>query len=332
MLRDPWLTKGLVQCYKKQKRLYKETLKSGSIEQDINKYRNYRNKLKEIVRRSKEQYFKGKCIEYKQNTSRLWKMINRMLNKTNDKTNIVEYLKVENQDYYDHKLIAEEFAKHFSSVSKKYAERITAPKTDIKEYLKEIHSNPNTIFLSPTTATEIERIIKSLPNKNSSGQDKLSNTLLKQLKGSIKYPLEIIFNNSIICGMFPQDMKHADITPLYKAKEHCLVTNYRPISLLVTISKILEKIIYTRTYNFPTKTNQLYKGQYGFRSGHSCQNAISELVGHIQKSLEEGKISIGVFIDLSKAFDTLDQKILLKKTGNIWNKRKCSCLVQKLFR
>ena len=240
-------------------------------------------------------------------------MINRLLNKSNDKTNIVEYLKVENQDYYDHQTIAEEFAKHFSSVGKKYAGKITTPKTNINQYLKDIDFNPHTMFLSPTTSTEIERIIMNLPNKTSSGQDRLPNTLLKELKGSIKYPLEIIFNSSISNGIFPQDMKHADITPLYKSKEHYLVTNYRPISLLVTISKILEKIIYTRTYTFLTKTNQLYKGQYGFRSGHSCQHAVSELIGNIQKNLEQGKISIGVFIDLSKAFDTLDHQILLKK-------------------
>ena len=281
VIRDPWLIKGLVQCYKKQKKLYKETLKGNSTDQDVLKYRNYRNKLKEIVRRSKEQYFKGKCMEYKQNTSRLWKMINRLLNKTNDKTNVVEYLKVEYQDYYDHLTISEEFAKHFSSVGKRYAEKITTSKANISQYLKDIDSNPQTMFLTPTTSTEIERIIMSLPNKTSSGQDRLPNTLLKQLKGSIKYPLELIFNNSISSGVFPQDMKHADVTPLYKSKEHYLVTNYMPISLLVTISKILEKIIYTRTYTFLTKTNQLYKGQYGFRSGYSCQHAVSELIGNI---------------------------------------------------
>ena len=330
VIRDPWLTKGLLQCYKKQKTLYKESLKRNSTEQDVNKYRTYRNKLKEIIRRNKEQYFKGKCIEYRQNTSRLWKMINKLLNKTNDKTNVVEYLKVENQDYYDQQSIAEEFAKHFSSVGKRYAEKITIPKTNIMQYLRDIKSNPQTMFLTPTTSNEIEKLIMGLPNKTSSGQDKLPNTLLKQLGVSIKYPLELIFNNSVSSGMFPQGMKHADITPLYKSKEHCLVTNYRPISLLVTISKLLEKIIYTRTYTFLTNTNQLYKGQYGFRSGHSCQHAVSELIGNIQKNLEQDKISVGVFIDLSKAFDTLDHHILLKKLQNLWNKGKHFGLVQKL--
>ena len=119
-------------------------------------------------------------------------------------------------------------------------------------------------------------------------------------------------------------MKEADVIPLFKAKEHYLVTNYRPISLLLTVSKLLEKIVYIRTYRFLNENGQFYQGQYGFRSGHSCQNAISELVGTVAKNMEEKKFTIGVFIDLSKAFDTLCHSILLDKMekygirGNIW--------------
>ena len=191
ILRDPWLTNGLMKCFQKQKYLYKQTLKSTSTDSDMTKYRTYRNKLKGIVRRNKEAYFKDKCTEYRTNTSRLWKMINKLLNKTNDKTNIIEYLKVENQDYYEDKVIAEEFAKHFSSVGPRYANQIPTPKIDISQYLKHIEPNPKSMFILPTTGAEIEKIISKLPNKKSSGQDNLSNVLLKQLKGSLKYPLEL---------------------------------------------------------------------------------------------------------------------------------------------
>ena len=108
-------------------------------------------------------------------------------------------------------------------------------------------------------------------------------------------------------------MKAADVSPLHKNKERHVVTNYRPISLLITISKILEKEVYSRVYNFLVETDQLYQSQYGFRSGHSCQNAISELIGTILKNQEENKMTIRVFIDLSKAFDTLSHDILLRK-------------------
>ena len=108
-------------------------------------------------------------------------------------------------------------------------------------------------------------------------------------------------------------MKWADITPLYKSKNKYEKTNYTPISLLLTISKILEKAVYSRTYNFLEQNQILYKSQYGFRSQHSCQDAISELVGKILKNMEEQKYTIAVFIDLSKAFDTLEHKVLFAK-------------------
>ena len=153
--------------------------------------------------------------------------------------------------------------------------------------------------MSPTNKTEIERLIEKLPNKKSRGHDDISNLLLKKIKSSISYPLEIIFNKSLLEGSFPEMMKQADVTPLHKSKEKYMVNNYRPISLLLTISKVLEKIVYTRTYNFLCNSNQLYQSQYGFRTEHSCENAICELVGTIAKNREERKHTIGVFIDLS---------------------------------
>ena len=107
--------------------------------------------------------------------------------------------------------------------------------------------------------------------------------MLKSLHSSLVYPLTIISNRSIDEGCFPDLMKLADVVPLYKSKEHFLTNNYRPISLLVTVSKLLEKIMYKRTYNFLTTTNQLYAGQYGFRQQHSCENAICELISAIVK-------------------------------------------------
>ena len=283
LIRDPWLTPGLMKCLTKQRSLYKTSLKKHASDIETQRYKAYRNKLKEIIRRSKESYYRTKCEEFRQNTNRLWKLINKLTDKTNDKTNIVEYLKLENQDIYEEKTIAEEFAKHFSSVGNTYAKKIPSPQLSINHYLEQIPNNEQTIFMRPTSIMEIARIIHQLPNKHSSGYDNLSNILLKQLNESIQTPLEIIFNNSIKTGKFPEGMKQAIVIPLYKAKDKHRVTNYRPILLLATISKVLEKIVYARTYKFLSNTEQIYPGQYGFRTGHSCQNAISELVGTIQK-------------------------------------------------
>ena len=166
---------------KNKQQLYKKTLKQTSTEHDHLKYKTYRNKWKQILRKAREDYYRNKCTEYSQNSSRLWKMINKLTNKTNDKTDIIEYLKVENQDYYEHKLIAEEFAKHFSGVGRHYAEQIPSPVKNINNYLSQIPDNTKTIFMKPVLPTEIDKIIINLPNKNSSGHDNLSNILLKQI-------------------------------------------------------------------------------------------------------------------------------------------------------
>ena len=108
-------------------------------------------------------------------------------------------------------------------------------------------------------------------------------------------------------------MKIADVIPLYKSKSKEETNNYRPISLLITMSKVLEKVVYSRTYNFLEKTNQIFKSQYGFKSKHSCELAVSELLSEVIKSNESGLHTIAVYLDLSKAFDTIDHKLLLSK-------------------
>ena len=140
--------------------------------------------------------------------------------------------------------------------------------------------------MAPTSKEEIIRIIEKLPNKKSSGFDNLNNILLKKIKEEIATPLEKIFNLSIQTGIFPGLMKNAEIVPLYKGKEKDLSINCRPMSLLITILKILEKIVHKRTYNFLDTNGQLFNSQYGFRSKHSCENAISELIGHVVKGHE----------------------------------------------
>ena len=145
----------------------------------------------------------------------------------------------------------------------------------------------------------------ALKAKSSSGYDKITNILLKDMIGVLLHPLEIIFNQSLSCGVFPDAMKLAEVVPLYKKGNSHFVENYRPISLLITISKLLEKIVYSHVYTFLNETGQLYKSQYGFHSKHSCEHAISELVGNIVKKRDLGEHTMSIYSDLSKAFDTL---------------------------
>ena len=141
----------------------------------------------------------------------------------------------------------------------------------------------------------------------------ISNNLLKKIKIRLIELLCMLFNESLKSGTFPGIMKLANVIPLYKSGKRCVATNYRPISLLITISKILEKIIYSRTYSFLSRTEQLYCGQYGFRKYHSCEHAIQELVGNVLKGHEKKEFTIAIYLDLSKAFDMLEHHVLLQK-------------------
>ena len=108
-------------------------------------------------------------------------------------------------------------------------------------------------------------------------------------------------------------MKKADIVPLYKSKDKQECSNYRPISLLIILSKLLEKIVYKRVYQFLEKTEQIFPSQYGFRTSHSCENVVSKLLSTIIIGKEQGLYTVSLFLNLSKAFDSLEHEMMLKK-------------------
>ena len=114
-------------------------------------------------------------------------------------------------------------------------------------------------------------------------------------------------------GVFPDRLKISDVLPLYKKDSRLKVSNYRPISLLSNLDKIFEKLIYIRTYNFFQLNNVFFQQQFGFRKKHSTSHAILNMIQKIMDTLDKGQFACAVFVDLQKAFDTVDHKILLSK-------------------
>ena len=280
------------------------------------KYQAYWKHLNKIKIAAKLNYYQQKCIEFKQNTKQLWQLINKINKKTKDKTSLIPKLKIDNLVYHSGKDVSNILAKHFSTVGKRYAEKIEKPQIPLKDYIEKIPKNDKSMYLIPVEEIEIDRLIRELPNKKSYGYDKINNCLLKELRPVITHPLTIVFNKSLVEGVFPNSMKHADTVPLFKSKNNTDCNNYRPISLLITMSKLLEKVMYNRTLQFLDKHQLLFISQYGFRKKHSCSDAIMELTSEILKNKENSLYTACVFLDLSKAFDTLKPEILLSKMSN----------------
>ena len=174
--------------------------------------------------------------------------------------------------------------------------------------------NPNSFFINPTSYTEIFTEINKLKSKKANGPTSIPTNILKLMQPSIVQPLVEIINLSFNSGKYIDSLKISKVIPIFKEKGSDLeYTNYRPISLLSNINKIIEKILHERLFNFLEKYNCIYNLQFGFRKGHSTNHCLFDLTENIRKAIDENKYAVGVFVDLQKAFDTVDHEILLKK-------------------
>ena len=171
----------------------------------------------------------------------------------------------------------------------------------------------NSIFLDDTDPEEISKIISSLNIKKAVGPDGISSKILHILKSVISPVLSNIINKSMQLGIFPDKLKIAKIIPLHKGGKIDEINNYRPISILSSLSKIFEKVINKRFIDFLKKYNVISDYQFGFREGMSTTLALADICDQFQNALDNNEITCGIFIDLAKAFDTVNHSKLLKK-------------------
>ena len=208
--------------------------------------------------------------------------------------------------------IADKFNEDFTEIGPSLASEIdVSNKSPFNTYL----TSPCTssFHLQYTNPSGILKIIQGLKPKTSAGYDHLSSKVLKDIADIVSTPLRIIINQSLCSGIFPSKLKIANVILLFKKGDIQLFGNYRPISLLSSVSKVFEKAAYGQLYEYFSSHALFYDSQYGFRKSHSTELATLELVDRIHKEIDENKISFSVFLDLSKAFDTLDHDILLHK-------------------
>ena len=321
---NPWITPGIKSSICKKHSYYKLWKKSkhkDKVQAQIEttkayyeKYKSYRRYLKRIIKGAKRNYYSKRFENAQGNLKKTWSLVNELRGKS--KRNIKASFKINGELVEDKKKIANGFNQFFASVAKKLNTKIYSSTlncsnnhcNDFQGFLKNrINSS---IYFSPTTASEIEAIIKDFKNDKASD---ISIYILKKCSSHISLKLSKFFNNFMEKGVFPEVLKTSKITPIYKKDDPQKFGNYRPVSVLPIFSKIFEKIIYSRLYSFLTTMNVIYDNQFGFRNNHSTSNAINYSINKILGETEKKRHVIGIFIYLSKAFDTIDHNKLLVK-------------------
>lgn len=312
----PWMTKNLIKHIEKRKLLYKKTLKYPDNQNYKNHYNRFHKKLLSDLKLQKELYYNNLFEVNKNNSSAQWKIVNELTGVCKDKnadmmlysdeshTNIVS----EPQDVAN--LLN---GYYISIVDKLRVNNIVMNKPQDYQRWFPTACNLKSMFLFPTDPQEISSIISSLKSKKSPGNDGWSPELLKNICTVISHVLAYIVNLSMQSGVFPDKLKDALVVPVFKKGDTKLLGNYRPISLLPVMAKVIEKVVKKRLLSFYSKFSFFSENQLGFIEGKSTEDALVKVLTELQNGLNDNRSTAGVFIDITKAFDCVDHQILLEK-------------------
>ena len=325
---SPWMTQGLLNSIKTRDILYKKLVRTKSDNPSYTtkqqRLRDHKLILNKLLRKTKREYYASQFAKFSNDCKKTWKLLHEITSHKAKKSEPPSYFKKKIESstdadgitlkITDDTTIANEFNNYFANVGPNLSSKIKYNGKKTVEYFLRAPTEKRFEF-ELTTDEQVLNLIKSLEPKTSSSYDNISAKLLHQLADMLHSVLRLIINKSLMTGIFPDKLKIAIVSPIYKGKEtdpHEFI-NYRPISILPTISKLFEKVVHKQLYKYLNSNNLLNNSQYGFRPNHSTEYAAMEFVDHTMHDIDQGNIPLSVFLDLSKAFDTLDHNILLKK-------------------
>lgn len=310
--KNKWITKGLKKsCVKKRLLYYK--YQHEAINKQINQknYLNYTKILKRCIQKSQKINNNKYILNSKSKCRASWNIIKNNISLIKDK-NYIDKIKNNDITYNKPNDISNLFNDFFINL-KTHGNNVNISNAKDNKYNKYITNTTNSMFIKPIDEFEIIKIIKTLNNTNSAGYDEINTKIIKNCADIIASPLTYILNKSFEQGTFPSRLKISIVKPIYKKGDPTEMGNYRPITLIPVISKIFEKAMSDRMESFLTKNNILAENQFGFRRGRSTTQACFSLVKEITESLDKKQMVMGLFLDMTKAFDYVSHSRLLYK-------------------
>ena len=313
---NPWMTHGILNSiksrdilYKKLHRLNPNTLEFSSTDTNLKTFNRILNKA---IRQAKSSYYNCLFAKYKSDTKKTWETLHSVMNITKNKQNFPNFFRVNNTTISHKEEIAQNFNQFFVNIGPALASKIKyVNDNEFKKYLFNPIQRQFTFQI--VNENDIANVFRELTSKSSTDINGLSIKMLKLVSTKLCFPLCVIVNQSLNTGIFPQSLKIAKVIPVFKKDDNTNLTNYRPISLLPVLSKIFEKIVHTQLSAYFVEHKLLFKSQHGFRKNHSTETATLEFIDKLLKHLDKNTTPLSIFLDLSKAFDTLDHNILLEK-------------------
>ena len=310
----PWITFGLLKSMGDRDKIYKKLVKEKDITvraELLNIYKIKRNLVKMLTRKAKRDYYISFFEENRTDIKKTWEGIRNIVN-INKKTRVtptsLNYKNEVKSSKIDKARALNDF---FVNIGNGIEDKIPHGNKDFSAYL----GQPNcfSLTINPLSATEVVDMIKVSKTSKACGPNSIPSKILKANAYILAEPLTYLINLSLIQGKFPQLLKLADVCPIYKKNDKNKCENYRPISLLSNLSKLYERAMHRRIYDFLENCNVFYELQFGFRKKYSTNHALLSIVEGIKDNLDTKKFGCGVFIDLEKAFDTVNHRILLSK-------------------
>jgi len=305
-----FMTQGLLTSRRTKNNLHKQSLEQPTPF-IINYYKTYRNIYNSLVRKSRILYYHDSLINSKKKPKKTWEVIKDAL-KTSKANDSIPDILTNDGILHDNVDKANAFNKFFTNIGKDINRSVPCTKAKYTDYYNDSDDVP-TLSMDDVGPIYVIDIIKSLPNKASKDLSGVSLKLVKFVKHELSTPLSHIFTLSINTGVFPDALKCTRTVPVYKSGPKNLCDNYRPISLVPTFSKILEKIVATKLSNHLDIKKLIYKHQYGFQRNKQTEHNLTHLLSFVSNSINNNEYCMGIFLDVKKAFDCVPHNILFNK-------------------